>query len=143
MARNRFTDPATNDTYDWQINHSEEESFGKTRNIEHTAPTSGTGLVKQQSDDGPLVIKVKGVMLHKAQVQEFINWWKVTHSRTIYFKDFTGDEYEVLITSFLPLRKRTIRNPRDFANAPLWYWEYELEMEVITVRSGLWVGVTP
>jgi hypothetical protein len=141
MARNRFTNPANGDFYDWQINYSEEEEFGKTRSIEHGANTANTGLVKQQGDDSPLKISVNGVILHKAQLVEMIQWWKLCGTQTIYFKDFTDEEYEVLITSFRPTRHRTIHNPRDFANAPLWYWRYVLEMEVVTIRSGVWAGV--
>lgn len=143
MARNRFTNPANGEIYDWALNYFEEESFGKTRNIERTAPTSGTGLIKQQSDDGPLIFKARGTILLKAQVQEFIKWWKLCETQTINFKDFTGDEYEVLITSFQPTRQYTLKNMRDPVNAPLWYWKYELELEVVRVISGLWSGVTP
>lgn len=144
MARNIFTDPASvRAPYSWAINHSEEEEFGKERTITHGANTGGTGLIKQQSDDSPLVWQFSGTILSEAQVTEMIAWWQLTESQTIYFTDYAGDEYEVIITSFKPTRHRTIRNPRDFANAPLWYWKYEIKMEVIRVISGPWVGVSP
>lgn len=136
---NVFTDPAGDRaTYSWVVNHSDEEDFGKERSIETGANTANTGLVRQQSDDKPMVIRVQGTILHAAQHQEFIAWWKLCGSQTIYFTDFAGDEYEVLLTSYRPLRKRTIRNPRDYANAPLWYWTYEMEMQVIRFRNGPW-----
>lgn len=144
MSRNIFTDPkGVRTAYSWQINHSEEDTFGKTRTVEHGANTGNTGLVKQQGDSSPLVIKVKGAILHKAQLEEMIAWWDMCEDQTIYFQDFAGDKYEVLITSFQPVRKRTIRNPRDFANAPLWWWTYDLEMEVVRIIPGLspWEGV--
>jgi hypothetical protein len=143
MARNRFTDPATADYYDWQVNHSEEDEFGKRRNIEHGATTSNLGFVKQQSDDSPLILRLRGTIFHKAQLEEMIAWWKLSEDQTIYFLDFAGDEYEVVVTSFLPTRQRTTKNPRDYANAPYWYWKYEMEMEVIAIRDGSWEGVTP
>ena len=145
MARNRFQDPAGNRAnYDWQINHSEESAFGKTRNMERAALTgTGAGLVKQQTDSSPLVLKWNGTILHKAQVDEMIAWWELCETQTIYLHDFAGDSYEVIITSFNPTRHRTIRNPRDYANAPLWYWKYELECEVISIIDGPWAGVTP
>lgn len=142
MARNNFTDPATAKSYDWQINHTDEGQFGKTRQISESANTANTGLIKQQGDTGPLIIKVTGTILHKHQIEEFIDWYQLCENQTILFKDFAGEEYEVIITSFQPVRKRTVKNPRDFANAPLWYWTYELDMEVISVRSGVWSGVT-
>lgn len=141
--RNRFTNPVNGAFYDWAINHREEEAFGKTRNIERTAPTGNTGLVKQQGDDGPLLIKVKGTALRKSQVEQFIDWFKLTGSQTIHFKDFTGDEYEVVINSFLPQRLYTSGNMNDPANAPYHYYAYDMEMEVITIISGIWEGVTP
>lgn len=144
MARiaNRFT--ASDGTiYDWQVNHDEEDEFGRTRNIEHTATVAGaTGdIVRQQGDDSPAVIKLSGTILHEAQVTEFDAWMLRTRFETIHFRDFTGDEYEVIITSFLPKRVRTLKNPRD-PTAPLWYWKYSMEMDVIHVLSGArgWMG---
>lgn len=143
MARNRFTNPATSAFYDWQVNHSEEQEFGKRRNIEHGALTNGTGLVRQQSADSPMVLHLRGTIFHQAQYEEMIAWWKLSETQTIYFKDFSGDEYEVIVTEFNPVRERTIKNPRDFANAPYWFWRYDLTMEVIRIRSGSWEGVSP
>jgi hypothetical protein len=142
MARNRFTNPADGSFYDWQVNHSTESAFGKSRQITESANTANTGLIKQQGDAQPLKMKLQGTIFHKHQHEEFVRFWQLCESQTIIFKDFAGDEYEVLIISYDPVRKRTVRNPRDFANAPLHYWSYELEMEVIRVISGTWAGVT-
>lgn len=143
MSRNIFKNPSNGNEYSWPINHSEEDDFGKRRSIEHGAKTNGTGLVRQQSDDGPIIIRLRGVIFHESQLQAMISWWKLCETQTIYFKDFQGNEYEVLITEFLPTRQRTIKNPRDFANAPYWFWRYEIAMEVVTIRAGDWSGVTP
>lgn len=144
MARNLFIDPAGNrPTYPWQINHSDEDEGGKARSIEESANTGGTGLVKQQADDQPIIFNYSGTILHKAQLVEFWAWFQLCATQTIYFTDFAGDEYEVLITAFKPTRHRTIRNPRDFANAPLWYWKYTISIEVIRVISGVMEGVSP
>lgn len=140
--RNEFIDPATGQKYPWQVNHSTESAFGKSRQITESANTANTGLIKQQGDSQPLKMKLQGTIFHKKQHEEFAKYWQLCESQTIIFKDFTGDEYEVLIVSYEPVRKRTVRNPRDFANAPLWYWSYEMEMEVIRVISGTWAGVT-
>lgn len=140
--RNRFTNPSNGSFYDWQVNHSTESAFGKSRQITESANTANTGLIKQQGDSAPLRMKLQGTIFHKAQHEEFVKYWQLCESQTIIFKDFTGDEYEVLIVSYDPVRKRTVRNPRDFANAPLWYWTYEMELEVIRVISGTWAGVT-
>lgn len=145
MARNRFSDPnAVRATYDWPVNHSDEEQFGKQRSLEHGALTGdGGGLVAQQSDSQPLTLRWSGTIFHESQVTEMIAWWELCETQTVHISDFAGDSYEVTIVNFNPVRKRTIRNPRDFANAPFWYWTYELDMEVVRVIDGVWSGVTP
>lgn len=142
MARNRFTNPADGSFYDWQVNHSDEGQFGKARSITESANTANTGLIKQQGDSSPLQMKLTGTILHKNQHEQFIHYWQLCETQTIFFKDFAGEEYEVLITAYQPVRKRTVKNPRDFKNMPLWYYTYELELEVIRVISGAWDGVT-
>ena len=142
MARNVFKDPAgVKANYSWPINHSEEQELGKARNIEHGANTANTGFVRQQSDEGPLTLRFSGIILEKAQVQEFIAWWQLCETQTIHFDDYAGDSYEVIITSFKPIRHKTVRNPRDFANAPNWYWRYEIEMDVVRIIDGIWEEV--
>lgn len=144
MARNQFIDPAGNrTTYNWPINHREESEFGKTRNVEHGGNTGDVGFVRQQSDDSPLILRFSGTILVKAQLTEMLAWFEMCKTQTIYFKDFAADEYEVIITKFMPKREYTVRNPRDAANAPNWYWRYEIEMDVVTVRDGTWEDVTP
>lgn len=146
MGRNRFTDPRTADFYDWDINHKEEEEFGKERQVTYGANTANTGLIKQQGDASPLKIQVRGTVLQKSQHDEFIAWWKLCGDpdpQTIYFKDFADEEYEVIITAYKPTRKGVAANPRGGTAAPLWYWEYTMTMEVITIRSGSWLGVAP
>lgn len=139
----KFVNPSNSTEYVWPINHSEEDSVGKRRNIQESANTGNTGLVKQQGDQVPLVLKYTGTILKKSQVAAFIEWFQLCDSQTIYFYDFAGDQYEVIITAFEPIRLRTIKNPKDQANAPFHYWHYSIEMEVIKVISGVWAGVTP
>lgn len=140
---NQFVNPRNGATYSWPINHDEEEEFGKSRNIEHTAPTASTGLVKQQGDESPLILRLNGKILEEAQLTAMKGWWSLCATQTIYFYDFAADHYEVIITAFRPKRKRTVRNPRGGTANPLHYWEYTIEMEVIRVLAGPWTGVSP
>lgn len=143
-TRNTFIDPAGDRAnYDWAINHSEEQEFGKGRNIEHGANTANTGYVRQQSDDGPMTLRLSGTILTKAQVVEMIAWYNLCETQTIYFEDFTGDKYEVVISSFKPIRRRTVSNPRDRVNAPYWYWTYDIEMDVVSFIDSIWEDVVP
>jgi hypothetical protein len=139
--RERFTNPANGQYYDWPINHDEEAEFGVSRNIEHGANTANTGFVRQQSEDSPLIIKISGAILTVAQHEQFRDWYMLSKDQTIYFRDFHGDEYEVIFTSYKPTRKRTIRNPRGGSVNPYHWYRYDMEMEVIRVISGTWEGV--
>lgn len=130
--RDTFEDPnGVRDTYEFQVNHDEEDDFGKERQISHGANTGQTGLVRQQADDDPMVIRIRGKILHQNQHDEMVAWFALSKLQTIYWEDFQGNRYEVMFTSFKPVRQRTTKNPRDFANAPYWYWTYELTLEVI------------
>jgi hypothetical protein len=144
MARNVFHDPAgLVADYPWPINHTTEESFGKRRNITVTSPTAGIGHILQQADDTPMVIKLGGTILTRAQHAAFAAWFERSRSRSVYFTDFAGDTYEVLIVAYEPTRQRTVRNPRDQANAPLWFWRYTMELHVLNFGVGPWAGVSP
>jgi hypothetical protein len=148
MARNIFndrslpaaplTDPHPN-PYPWPINHSDEDEVGRDRNITLEANTGNVGLVKQQGELTPLTFRYSGTILTRAQLSQMLFWFTKCETHSIDFTDFAGDSYEVLITSFKPTRHRTLRNPRD-PGAPLWYWTYTIEMMVLTVRAGAWLG---
>lgn len=144
MARNRFTNPATGAFYDWPINHTEEEAAGKTRTITRTSNTGLVGLVKQQGDDGPMLMKLTGTILTRDQFRQMWAWYSLSRMQTIYFRDFDGQEAEVQVTSFLPKRERTLRNPRD-PSIPHHYWSYTIEMEVYRFIAGdlADAGITP
>lgn len=152
MARvpNRFIDPVTATVYDWPVNHNEEDETGKRRNFDRGAPTarpgnSGVGLIRHQSADEPLVLRWRGRILHQSQFAQMIGWWKLCETQSIHVRDFTLAEYEVVIASFTYQRKGVVRNAKDPVNAPLWVWDYTLEMEVLTFVGGEYAlfGVTP
>jgi hypothetical protein len=70
-------------------------------------------------------------------------WEALCQTQTIYFTDFAGDKYEVVIDSFKPVRHAG-RNLRGGTEAPLWYWTYTIGMTVVRVISGplLDAGIT-
>lgn len=141
-GRDTFHNPATGETYAWPVNHSEESEFGKKREVSTGAPTGHTGLTFQQGADDPMVLELDGTILHHLHYQQMIRWWSLSGGQSIYFTDFAGDSYEVLITDFNAVRKRTLRNPRD-SSIPLHYWTYTLRMQVIGILAGSWAGVLP
>lgn len=138
---NEFIDPTNGEKYAWPVNHTSEETSGVQRTITRGANTANTGLVRQQADDQPLTFQLAGTIFAEAQLQAFIKFYAMCKQHTIIFKKYSGDEYECIITEFKPPEKKTIHNPKDFANAPLWYWSYTMTIEVVTVRSGLWAGI--
>jgi hypothetical protein len=136
--RERFRDAANAmgsipNPYDFQINHSDEEPEERTRNVERSATTTpaptGPVFVLQQGESGPPVKRYHGTILLPAQLAAMQAYYDACSNRTIFFRDFTGVEFEVLITRFSPQRQRTLRNPRD--RTLLHYWTYDIEMEVI------------
>lgn len=141
MARvaNRFTNPENGLFYDWQINHNEEDEVGFERHVDHSAVTSGTGgLVWQQGVDEPMVFTLRGTILEPIQHFQFTNFAKVSELHTIIWRDFTGEEYEVLLT-YKARRERVARNPRGGDLAPNHVWRYSMTLQVIQVLSGLWL----
>lgn len=141
--RDTFINPANGEKYEWKIGHKAEEPTSKTRQITESANTGNTGLVKQQGDVQPLILKYSGSILHASQHSEMWRWYELCETQTIFFQDFMGNEYEVIITDFAPKREPTIRNPKDFKNAPFHYWTYTITMEVIRVIKGELAGLTP
>lgn len=138
MPRNVFTNPANGQTWAWPINHSAEQEVGRDRGVTFEANSANTGLVKQQGALAPLVLRYEGTILDPAQLQAMLAWQALCETQTIYFTDFAGDSYEVLITSFRPTRKRTLRNPRH--PELLHYWTYSIELTVVRILAGVYAG---
>lgn len=139
----KFIDPfGVVPTYTWTINYKPdgEDAFGKERTVQRTAATKGHSLIRQQQDDGALILKFSGTALTKEQHNAFIQWWKLCSDQTVIYQDFTGDQYEVVILGYMPKRVGVARNMRDTANAPMWVYDYDIDMDVVTVISGPWLG---
>jgi hypothetical protein len=135
MSRDRFVNPVSGEVYSWHINHSDEEEVSKERSITRTSNTGNVGVVRQQGDDGPLLLRFTGSILHRAQLVAMWRFYAMCHSQTIHFYDFDDQAYEVQIIAFSPVRKRTLRNPRD-SSAPMHYWTYSITMEVYAYING-------
>lgn len=116
-------------TYQLLVNHAEEQPRDQSRNITRGAVTTGPKFVIQQGEGSPKVLSYAGTILTRAQLEAMQAYYDACDTRTVFFRDVDGTEYEVLITRFAPQRQRTLRNPRE--PSLLWYWTYTLEMEVI------------
>lgn len=139
--RDKFTNPANSESYEFDIGHSSEEPTSKTRQITNSANTANTGLIAQQGDVQPLLLRYAGTILKASQHKEMWRWYQLCETQTILFTDYAGNEYEVMITDFAPKRQPTLRNPRDPKNALLHYWNYTITMQVIRVVKGELAGL--
>lgn len=133
--RDFLYDPATGYGYNFDVNHQTEQAFGKQRNIERTARTGFVGMVRQQGDDGPLLIQLKGEYFKRDQHRNLWHFYNLCKTQTVYWQDFAGDQYEVQITHFLPVRTMTAKNMRD-DTAPYHYYTYDMELDVVTILAG-------
>lgn len=141
---NVFIDPTTNETWSWPINHNDETGTaaksggqgGLERNYTISAPTSLGISIRQQAADDPISLSWKGTALTRAQHQQFLRWWEKCSHYSIILQDFSGDKFEILITAYIPTRKAVAGNRNDLANAPLWVYDYQIDMDVIACISG-------
>lgn len=140
-GRDTLIDPAPGGlgTYVFQVGHNEEEPVGGQRNLTVVTNTTGGIGLRQQGDDEPLTLTLSGTALHEHQHTTLTAFFRKSKLNTIIFRDFFGQEFEVIITSYKAKRNRTIRNPRD-ASINFHYYTWTLVLDVITVRNGPWVG---
>lgn len=140
----RFRDPiGVLPNYEFHVNHETEEGQERRISVETTAPVSGVGFIRQQGAASPQILKYSGTILRQDQHDAMDAYFSACAgvngtgaavaggSRTVFFRDFTGVEVEVLITAFNPVRKRVAWNQQDSVNAPHHIWTYTLEMQVI------------
>jgi hypothetical protein len=143
--RNRFINPADGSDYVWEVNHNEEEDFGRTVNLDLSAPTGdNTDFIRQEGQQEPLSFRFAGDILTQTQYNAMWFFYTLCRAHTIYFEDVTGAMWEVTITSFKPKRVRASRNPRAAAGTVQshYIWSYTIEMQVISLISG-WPDPTP
>jgi hypothetical protein len=136
---NIFTDPAgVKATYHWTINHSTEEEVQNSRQMADGATTSDIGLVPQQGAPYPLVFQWKGTLFSETDKTSMDSWYALCENQSIYLTDFTGSEYEIIITDWNVLRKPVAWNKR---GAIPWLYEYTITIRVLKVLSGDWSSV--
>jgi hypothetical protein len=146
---NQFIDPVTGETWTWPINHNDETGTaakgggmgGLERNYTVSAPTSLGIAIRQQAANDPMSLSWKGTALTRAQHQKFLYWFNKCSAHTIILRDFSGDEFEVLITAYIPQRKPAAINRNDMVNAPYWVYDFQIDMDVISAISGDYVGL--
>lgn len=136
--QNRFRNPATGTVYNWHTNHDPqgEEMAGKSRAVTRVSNTSSSGVVLQQGEDGSYVIKLSGRIDMRAQFVQFWTWFKLSKTQTIYFRDFDGQEFEVMVTALQTKRVGKLGPSGRDPSVPHHTWQYSIEMTVIDFLSG-------
>lgn len=140
-GRDTLIDPAPGGLgeYVFQVGHSDEEEFGTGRQLTVTSNTAGGLAVFQQGDDEPLILTLHGTILHKNQHEKLIAYTKKSRDHTLIFRDFFGEEYEVIVASYKTARKRTMRNPRD-TGMLLHTHSFTLVLSVVGLVQGAWLS---
>lgn len=116
-------------TYSFTVNHRDEEPQEQTRNVSREAVTTGPRFVLQQGEPSPRVLRYTGSILTMEQLTAMQAYYDACATRTVFFRDVSGIEYEVLITRFAPQRKPVLYNTRE--PTLRWFWAYSLDMEII------------
>lgn len=137
---NQFIDPTgIQPPYTWAINHDTMDPGGRRRTTAQTAVTSGIGIVRQQGSETPLGMTLKGTILTEIQRLQFVGWWTLCRTQTIYFYEFSGEQYEVIITDYNDVKVRVAYNKND-ATIPYHVYTYTLVMDIIqTLSPTAWV----
>jgi hypothetical protein len=133
----KFTNPITAGTYTWEVNPSadNEQPLSKARQITRTSNTADVGAVKQQGDDGPLILDWQINVPTRAMATALWEWYVLCRTQTIYVTDWDSDEYEGQL--IFVSRARKVGNPP--------YSVCETQFEVWRLISGVLfdAGVTP
>jgi hypothetical protein len=140
---NVFVDPAgIFADYNWPINHDGMSPSGRKRNTTATAPTSGIGTVRQQGSEAPLGLVLTGTMLTEDQRRQMIFWWTLCRTQTIFFYEFSSEQYEVIITDYEETKVPVFFNRND-PSIPYHIYTYTLTMDIIKPLSGSWEQAAP
>jgi hypothetical protein len=148
VARNQFIDlwggAGAQGTYNWPINHAEEDARSRQITVERTATTDGIGFVRQLGAVSPYTLRWKGTILDKSQHDKMMAYFDESNGlgsgprRTVHLVDQLGIRYEGWFTMFNPIRVRTSSNPRGTTpEERMVYWTYDMEFEVVRIVSGV------
>lgn len=118
-GRDTLIDPAPGGlgTYEFEINHQDEEEYGNERQLTVTRNTADGIAITQQGDSAVQQRTLTGTILTKDQHEKLAAFTKksgrLDPTNTLIFRDFFGEEYEVLIQAYRVKPVGVMRNPRD------------------------------
>ena len=132
--KNTFYNPVTLATYEWAINHTEQNGPSRESNTQYEGQSSDLGIIGFQGQDQPLIIELRGKILHKSQ---YLKFWEYRHiTNTFKFTDFESNIYEVTMTGLVFEKRRVAWNFADAMNMPFHTYDYTMTLRVLTIISG-------
>jgi len=137
---NQFIDPIPASagglgTYNWAVNHLEEEGPSRTNNVEFDGRSDGMGVIPTAGEWEPLILTLTGTILHRSQNVQFWKWRHIP--RSFRFLSFEGEYYEVSMLSYEPKKRAVAMNNADPTNMPAYVIEYTMQLWIITILDGM------
>ena len=143
MSQVTFTDPRTANTYAWPANPNIENTASKARIIERTSNTGNVGSMKQQGDDGPLILDWQIIVQSVTMETALWQWYTLSKLQTIYVADWDLEQWEGQI--IMLSRQRVASGSIPAGGVTSEYATYQMQFEVYRCISGVLAtaGVTP
>jgi hypothetical protein len=94
------------ESYTFEVNPNDGGSPAAKKNLTYKATTArGGNLVITEGRDLPRVLEFSGTLLSQSQYQTFVHW--LDKAGPITLTDDLGRSGQVVLTEFVPARKRT------------------------------------
>lgn len=130
MSLVTFTNPRTSASYVWEVNPTTEQPTIKARAIERTSNTANVRSVKQQGDDGPLILDWQVTVQTAAMETALWTWYVLCELQTIYLTDWDGEQCEGQI-----IYLSRARTPSGGVRSELVV--YQMQFEIYRLISGI------
>jgi len=122
VVRWTFEDPATLETYEYEVNPAAggTPEYKKSIEYQNTLAPGGRTLIFEGRDE-PLTLEWSGTILSEEQHTTFVDWWDKRHQ--IYLTDDLDRQYTIYITEYSPKRVRNASNQ--------WKHEYTIRATIL------------
>lgn len=119
-----ITDPATSETYAFEINPRDDGSLQYEKTISYKNTSSPTGnTVVFEGRDAPSATQFSGTVLTEAQYNQMVFWFNKRGA--LELEDDLGRVFTIYITKFSPKRKLSRQYP----------WRHEYTVDYFIVSS--------
>ena len=145
FVQNNFYDPVSLTSYDWHINHAEEEGPSEPDNLQSEGKQADADDRPSQQLQGKgqaMALALTGRVLHAEQYRQFWYFKKITNS--FRFSSYHGDVYEVTMSGLEMTKQRVNYNASD-PTMRFHVWDYNMTLTILRFVAGdlFDLGVTP